>query len=186
MKKPVIATLAAAAALLCAAPGHAQSDTTTTPQRPFLITVNPLGVLVDYYNIEFERALSDVTSISLAAEHSATGDTDISAVDVRFRYYPQARVFSGLALGASLGYGSFDDTEEYSYDTPNGPVREVTGEDLAGPTLGLEVNYNWLVGRDRRLFVGLGIGARRLLSGGNTSGPTIVPGGRYFGVGYTF
>ena len=185
MKKPVLTALAAA--LLCAAPSHAQSDTTTTtPQRPFLITVNPLGVLVDYYNVELERALSDVTSISLAAEHSATGDTDISAVDVRFRYYPQAQVFSGLSLGASLGYGSFDDAEEYYYDTPDGPGREVIGEDLAGPTLGLEVNYNWLVGRDRRLFVGLGIGARRLLSGGNTSGPTIVPGGRYFGVGYTF
>lgn len=184
MKKPLLA--AVAAALACAAPALAQTDTTATgrPAHPFLVTVNPIGVLADYYNVELERALSDVASLALAAEHSTTGDTDISALDVRFRYYPQARMFSGLALGASLGYGSFDG-DDYDYDDQGNVIHR---DRMTGPTLGLELDYSWLVGRDRRLYIGLGIGARRLLSGGDNSGdgPTIVPGGRYFGVGYTF
>lgn len=182
MKKQFLA--AAAAALLCAAPARAQTDTTATPQK-FLLTVNPIGILLDYYSLELEHALSDVVSVSAAGEHSGVSDTEITAVDFRLRYYPQAKMFSGLALGASLGYGTFNGEEEYSYE---GGQEFITDNDLTGPTVGLEVNYNYLVGRDRRLFVGLGFGLRRLLSGGNDSDdtPDIVPGGRYFAIGYTF
>lgn len=176
MKKLIVA-----AALLLAAPAHAQ-DQDTLPTYRTLITVNPLGVLTDYYNVEVERALSNVTSLSLAFERSTADGDNTTAGDVRFRYYPQAQVFSGLALGASLGYGRFNE------DADDGEFELGDDDDkMTGPTLGLEVDYSWLVGRDRRLYVGLGFGARRLLGGSDDGGdPILLPGARYFGIGYTF
>ena len=176
MKKLIIA----AAAILLAAPAHAQEEATPPPFRT-LVTVNPLGLLTDYYNVEVERALSNVASLSLAFERSTADDDNTTAGDLRFRYYPQARVFSGLALGASLGYGRFNEDADDGESDP-----EDDDNRMSGPTLGLEVDYSWLVGRDRRLYVGLGFGARRLLSGGNDDDPVLLPGARYFGIGYTF
>jgi hypothetical protein len=179
MKKLIYA---AAAGILLAAPAHAQDDATPPPYRT-LVTVNPLGLLTNYYNVEVERALSNVTSLSVAFERSTADDDNTTAGDVRFRYYPQARVFSGVALGASLGYGRFnEDADDGEFD-PNDD-----DDKMSGPTLGLEIDYSWLVGRDRRLYVGLGFGARRLLSGGSDDGddPILLPGARYFGIGYTF
>lgn len=178
MKKLIVA---AAAGILLAAPAHAQDEAIPPPHRT-LITANPFGLLVDYYNVEVERAVSDVASISLAFERSTADDNNVTAGDVRFRYYPQARVFSGIALGASLGYGKFnEDIDDGEFEPGD------TDDTMSGPTLGLEVDYSWLVGRDRRLYIGLGFGIRRLLSGGDNDGdPTLIPGGRYFGVGYTF
>lgn len=178
---------AATLGILCAAPAHAQDEPAAAPVHRTLFTGNPFGLLLDFYNVEVERALSDVASISLAGERSTVDDDDVTAADVRFRYYPQGRVFSGLALGASLGYGRF--SEQYQDDEFYPAAERDVRDDrrMTGPTLGLELDYSWLVGRDRRLYVGLGIGARRLLSGGNDNGdPTLVPGGRYFAVGYTF
>lgn len=178
MKKLIFA---AAAGLLCAAPALAQDAPAPPPFRT-LVTANPIGLLADYYNVEVERALSNVTSVSLAFERSTADDDNVTAGDVRFRYYPQARVFSGIALGASVGYGKFNE------DIDDGEFEPGDDDDtMEGPTIGLEVDYSWLLGRDRRLYVGLGLGARRLLSGGDDDGdPTLVPGGRYFAIGYTF
>lgn len=179
--------VAATLGILCAAPVHAQDVPAGTPVHRTLVTANPFGLLLDFYNVEVERALSEVSSISLAGERSTVDENDVTAVDVRYRYYPQGRVFSGLALGASLGYGRF--SEQYEDETfyPGSELDHQEDRRMTGPTLGLELDYSWLVGRDRRLYVGLGIGARRLLSGGNDNGdPTLVPGGRYFAVGYTF
>ena len=185
MKKMMFA---AAVSLLFAA--QAQAQESDAPFRRNLITANPIGILADYYNAEFERAVSDVASVSLAAERSTIDDEDLTAVDVRFRYYPQARMFSGIALGASLGYASFMEGEDFFIETPSGPMYEFRQVERSGPTLGLQVDYSWLLGRDRRLYVGVGFGLRRLLTGGNGNddddGPTLLPGGRYFGVGYTF
>jgi hypothetical protein len=181
MKKLIFA---AAAGLLCAAPALAQDAPAAPAPAPYrtLVTANPIGLLADYYNVEVERALSTVTSVSLAFERSTADDDNVTAGDVRFRYYPQARVFSGIALGASIGYGKFNE------DLDDGEFEPGDDDDsMEGPTIGLEVDYSWLLGRDRRLYVGLGLGARRLLSGGDDDGdPTLVPGGRYFAIGYTF
>ena len=100
MKKTMFA--AAAAAVLCAAPPAALAQDAGAPVHRNLITANPIGILANYYNVEFERALSDVTSVSLAGERTTVDDADLSAADVRFRYYPQARMFSGLAPRATM------------------------------------------------------------------------------------
>jgi opacity protein-like surface antigen len=185
MKKMMFA---AAAAVLCAAPAAAQSPDAVPIVRRNLITANPIGILADYYNVEFERALSDVSSLSLAGERSTVDDTDLTAVDVRFRYYPQARMFSGLALGGSLGYARYMEEDDYFVDTPSGPIYEDRDVERSSPTIGLQVDYSWLLGRDGRLYVGLGFGLRRLLNAGddNDNNPTLIPGGRYLGIGYTF
>lgn len=192
MKKMLFA---AAVSVLFAAPAAAQATEPAAPFRRNLITANPIAILADYYNAEFERALTDVASVALAGERSTVEDTDLTALDLRFRYYPQAQMFSGLALGGSLGYASYTEDEGFSTNTPNGPMYDVREVERSGPTLGLQVDYSWLLGRDRRLYLGIGFGLRRLLTGGESSrddgnndndGPTLIPGGRYFGIGYTF
>jgi hypothetical protein len=39
----------------------------------------------------------------------------------------------------------------------------VTKQDKTSPSIGVYVDYNWLLGKSNRFFVGTGVGAKRIL-----------------------
>ncbi|MBT8396896.1 MAG: DUF3575 domain-containing protein, partial [Gemmatimonadetes bacterium] len=97
-------------------------------------------------------------------------DDDYANVSGFLRFYPQEAAFTGFYFGGRAGVYNVDDGEE-SY-TAFG--------------LGVDIGYTWLLGPSRAFYIGMGIGATRLLGGdlGDASGT--VPSIRLINIGIAF
>ena len=123
------------------------------PYRTY-ISVNPLGVPFDIFSIEVESGIAQGMTLGAAASHTDFGDQRYSSADFKFRYYPSEIVLRGFSLGASLGMLRYSDV-----------VGAGQREAVDSPTLGVLVDYNWLLGAQHRFVVGTGVGAKRILAG---------------------
>lgn len=178
---------------LCSAPAHAQTaapPTSSTPSQT--ISLNPFGLLLEWYNLEFERKVSPGVTIgaSAASLHDEFWDFDLLA-----RFYPQGDALSGFYLGARGGVVGLEVTRYEFQSPPPGtpPGRGLptyptfTRETSVIPAFGLEVGYNWLLGTKKNVAIGLGFGLSRLLDDpdGEYYMP-VVPHWRVVNVGIAF
>jgi hypothetical protein len=148
------------------------SDRAGIPRRN-LISANPIGLLFEWYNGEYERALSTTTSIAVAAstfDFWEDGER-YTAIDGIARYYPQAGALRGFSVGASLGFVNFDACDECFDD------------DGSSATIGIRGDYVWIIGRDQSFTVATGIGAKRILA--DNLGTDFLPIGR-LSIGYAW
>jgi hypothetical protein len=151
------------------------------------VAINPIGAIFQVYSGEIERSL--VPGLSLGASGSywgagssfEDGSADVSylSVDGKLRYYPGGVSLQGFSFGGTFGYttlaGSLTDESGRSTDR---------GEALSA---GVVLDYNWLLGENRRFLVGTGIGAKRLLPiGVETDGISIAYPTLRLSVGYAF
>jgi hypothetical protein len=148
--------LLAASMLLLPATASAQ----TAPNQ--YIAINPLGVIFRIYSGEFERRVNPAWSLGLSSTYwgGEFGDFDTSAdvsylsVDAKARYYPAGRAFEGFGFGGLVGLttlsGELRDEEGRTRDRGN------------AVSIGVVLDYNWLLGANNRFLVGLGVGAKRL------------------------
>lgn len=145
-------------------------------QRLNLVSANPIGLLFEWYNGEFEHALSNTASIAIAGSSFTgfdNGDTRYSVGDVILRYYPAARAIRGFSVGASFGVVNFkDDTCEFCTDNSG---------TAAG--IGVRGDYVWIIGRDQHFSVATGVGAKRIV--GKDIGTEGLPIGR-LSIGYAW
>lgn len=122
------------------------------------VALNPLGIPFDIGSIEVESGVSQGITIGGVGSYSHLGDDRYTTVDLKFRYYPSEVVLNGFSLGLSVGRTHFS-------TVTNVPV---TGSEerttLDFPTLGVLVDYNWMLGARRRFVVGAGLGAKRVLA----------------------
>lgn len=186
MKKRFIAAVAAAA-LVSAAPARAQTDTVPAYQQ--VISANPLGLLFGYYNGEYERAISSTATVGVAGAYFSVDNDALATIEAKFRYYPQARPLAGFSIGGSLGYGQVSDEADFDEFIVDSQVQQDDDVTSSAFTVGVELNYNWLVGRDRRFFIGTGIGARRLFGGdvdNESDIPVVIPTLRLVNIGFAF
>ena len=162
----------AAALTLCATAARAQSDT-SSPQtvRRQTLSTNPFGEIVQWYNVEYERAIGPATTVGVAA--STFASMDYASASLLLRWYPQRTPLDGFYLGAKTGVYRF---ESYRRDA------------TVLPGIGLEIGHNWLFGPTRNVSVGLGFGLTRLLGRGadGYSVPTVLPNARLVNVGIAF
>jgi hypothetical protein len=153
----------AAAIVLAASNVHAQSQESTRAgmSRTNLVSSNPIGLLFEWYNGEFEHAISSTASIAVAASVFSGNDFDLddepAMGDVIARYYPAARALRGLSVGLSAGIirVTEDVCTEFSC---NSKKKSSSG------TIGVRGDYVWIIGRDQHFSVATGIGARRILN----------------------
>lgn len=137
--------------------------------RPNLIATDPIGAIFGAYSLNFERAVAMSQSIGFGVSYlepvSGSESDDeyddyrvaYATFDLNYRYYPRD-VFRGWSLGASVGasrVGEDRPTEEFPAE------RSITTDRATTIGFGFNLGYNWLMGRDDRLHVGLGIGAKR-------------------------
>lgn len=172
-------TLATALALVTVASvGSAQrvdGDRSGMP-RINLISANPIGLLFEWYNGEYERALSSTTSLAVAASRFDFDDANFTSLDAIGRYYPAGRALRGFSFGVSLGVVSVnDDYDDNCIGCEN--------DDGTSATVGVRGDYVWILGRDQRFAVATGIGAKRLLN--NDLGTEGLPIGR-LSIGYAW
>jgi hypothetical protein len=146
------------------------------------IGINPLGIPFDVASIEFETLLQQGITVGLAGSYVAWNDDDeiqgaerYTSADLKFRYYPGEVVLRGFSVGLSLGVTKYSEriadfrscqfTPTNPNPCPSGPP--TSRQAITTPTLGILVDYNFLLGAQRRFLVGTGVGAKRLLNRGD-------------------
>jgi hypothetical protein len=164
---------AAIAATATTASAQRVEETRSGIPRVNLISANPIGILFEWYNGEYERALSSTVSLAGAASSYDFDDARYASVDGIVRYYPSGRALRGFSIGASAGFISIDE----DFDC------EGCDDDESSATIGVRADYVWILGRDQRFAAAAGIGAKRLLS--DDVGTEGVPIGR-LSIGYAW
>ena len=175
----VLVAVVALVATARAASAQSIEDTQSGVRRN-MISANPIGLLFEWYNGEYERVINSTTTVAIAASSFSEIDTDddlrYSVVDGIVRYYPSARALRGFSIGASVGLVSFSNDDEcvdFGCDDNSGTKA----------TLGVRGDYVWILGRDQHFSVAAGLGAKRVF--GNDHGTEGLPIGR-LSIGYAY
>jgi hypothetical protein len=144
--------------------------------RVNLVSANPIGLLFEWYNGEFEHAMSPTVSLAVAGSHFGLDDSDYTSLDGIARYYPAGKALRGFSFGMSLGVVNVNDDAD-------GSCFGCEDQDGTSATIGVRGDYVWILGRDQRFAVAAGIGAKRLLN--NDLGTEGLPIGR-LSIGYAW
>ena len=88
-----------------ATPAEAQQ---TPPQQAasphrHVISANPFGLMLDFFNAEFERAVSDSATAGVGGSFFSNSGDDYVNVDAFYRYYPSGKPLDGFAFGLKAG-----------------------------------------------------------------------------------
>lgn len=168
MKTLPVHTLVLAGALLFPAfvPPPAQGQTTTSGYQQ-AISANPFGLLLEFFNAEYERVASTSATLGFGGSFfDADNDTYVN-LDAFWRFYPQGRPLDGWAFGAKAGFTRVDGT---TY-----------------PGFGFDVNRSWLLGANQNFYVGIGLGLKRLLGTDDADFDVrFIPTLRLINVGFAF
>lgn len=110
-----------------------------------VITANPLGLLIGWFNGEYQHKLNDSLSLGVGGSVFDLEDDNYVNGDVFVRFFPSGRVFEGFSVSAKAG-----------------PTR--MRDNGTGLGVGVDVDWNWLLGRDKRYAVILGFGLKRIVT----------------------
>jgi hypothetical protein len=186
--------LAFAAVLFAAAPAARAQSPDSAPAFLNLAGVNLIGLPFGLVSAEFEHIVSPGFVIGAGGTYenvvgSNKNDIHTSWVEAKAKYYPNEESFKGFSVGLTLGvlhthgapgFGGFFGSG--SYDGGDQATQSRTA-----PTVGVVLDYNWLLGRRKKLYVGTGIGAKRAFgtTGGNSILDPVYPYGRLqIGIAY--
>ena len=154
------------AAPLCARQGAPPVGAPPPPTRQQVISANPFGLLVDFFNVEFERQVSRSTTAGIGGSFFTVDDDEYVNADMFYRYYPAGRPFDGLALGVKVGMTNVDGGPHFG--------------------VGFDINWSWLPGNQDRFYLGAGFGLKRLFGTDDTEVMPLVPTIRIINVGVAF
>lgn len=180
MRFAPVAGLITATTLIAAAAG-AQS---LTAPKTAVISIQPLSAVFGVYSAEFERALAPTVTLGIGGSYWSHSDdvskTKYTSGDVKVRYYPEAHPFRGFSFGGQAGYTSVSDETDYG----------AAGSDktsASGPTLGVALDYSWLLGETKAFYVGLGLGAKKIFASDKDVGnATLAYPTAHISIGYAF
>jgi hypothetical protein len=148
------------------------------PYRTY-VAFDPLLVPFDIGQFELETAIAPGITAGGVASYTNVDHNRYSSVDFNLRYYPGEVVLRGLSVGLSGGF------LRYTNNVGTGDPRV----SVDAPTVGVIVDYNWMLGVNRRFLVGTGLGAKRVLAGSNERQPAGLDrayGTVRFVIGYAF
>jgi hypothetical protein len=126
----------------------------SAPCRNNVFSVHPAGYETSpNLALEYERRIAPSVTLGLTAQLgllSREHDRRIQAASVEARYFFSGDAWRGLSLGASVGSRQAPNFFSYrQYNQPSTTPRTTTA---------LLVDYHWLVGTQKRLYLGLGTG----------------------------
>lgn len=146
-----IITIAAAALLPFAA---ASAQKPATPRN--VLSIQPLNAMMTVYSAEYERQTGTAITFGIGATYwnadDAGDEASYTSGDVKLRYYPSGAALTGFSFGATGGFTSVSAKDAAGLD-----------ESASGPTFGVLLEYQWLMGVQRNFSVTLGAGAKALL-----------------------
>ena len=146
------------ATTLIVAPAHAQ---TAAAAKTTVISIQPLTAMFSVYAGEIEHAIAPSWTIGIGGSNwspdlGGTGFTYTSG-DVKVRYYPEQLPFRGFSFGGQVGFSNITTRTDYG-------SAGTTRSSAKGPTLGVALDYNWLLGPPQTFYVGLGFGAKKIFA----------------------
>lgn len=119
-----------------------------------VISIQPINAMLTVYAGEAELAMTRSATIGFGATYWSPdvidGDFTYLSGDLKFRYYPEGRAFQGFSFGGSVGV------------THLGATDNTSSGSASGPSIGVMLDYNWLLGAEKSFYVGLGLGAKTL------------------------
>ncbi len=93
------------------------------------------------------------------------------------RFYPEGHPLQGFSFGGQVGYTSISDRGTGGSSTST----------AHGATIGVALDYNWLLGASKAFYVGLGIGAKKIFANSNDIGnATLAYPTARISIGYAF
>ena len=142
------------AALVCLLPRLASAQQQTGKAAVF--SIQPISAMLTVYAGEAELAMSRSTTIGVGGTYWSPdvidGDFNYLSGDLKIRYYPEGHAFQGFSFGGSVGVTRLTASDNSSS----------TGSSASGPSIGVMLDYNWLLGAEKSFYVGLGLGAKTL------------------------
>ena len=143
-------------ALACMIPRLATAQEKTG--KAAVISIQPISAMLTIYAGEAELAMSRSATIGVGATYWSPsvidGDFNYLSGDLKFRYYPEGNPFQGFSFGGSVGVTHLGATTNSSGTTSSGSA--------TGPSIGVMLDYNWLLGAEKAFYIGLGLGAKTL------------------------
>ncbi|HVD04697.1 MAG TPA: hypothetical protein VNB89_01705, partial [Gemmatimonadaceae bacterium] len=153
------------------------------PKRT-VISFQPLNAIFSVYSAEIEHAVGTSATLGVGGSYWSSnddfGDTKYSSGDLKLKFYPEGHALQGFSFGGQVGYTSISDNTTDSF----GGSSKSTAH---GATIGVALDYNWLLGPSRATYVGLGIGAKKIFANSNDIGDATLayPTAR-ISIGYAF
>jgi len=145
--------LAVAAAVL-ALPFAAATAQKAAPRN--VISLQPLSAMLTVYSGEYERSMSKSVTWGLGGTYWDAGDAGdevkYSSGDFKLRYYPMGSALYGFSVGGTVGYSSVKGTSSTGVD-----------ETAGGASVGILLEYQWLMGQQKNFALALGAGAKALM-----------------------
>ena len=143
---------ARALVLLLVLPGAALAQVADTArartQRSHVVTIQPLGIPALWFSGEYEGAAHSNLSLGAGGSYFSIADITYTSFDAKVRFYP-AQALRGFAVGITGGYSRITHDE--------------TEDDVSAPTVGTQLDYQWLLGERRRFALALGLGLKRVI-----------------------
>jgi hypothetical protein len=161
LRSPVRAAIVAIViAVLSAMPrqrAEAQPSNAPLTGRTRVFSINPLGIPFEVVSVEFEAALQGAFTLAGNFSYFSPDEFTRSSFEVKGRLYPNEEAPRAFSVG--LGLGAVNTRDRVQTGTGGAEVLR----DKTHPSIGVYVDYNWLLGRSDRFFVGTGLGAKRIL-----------------------
>lgn len=138
--------------------------------RDHLISGSPLLLVAGGFNAEYERRVEGAMTLGIAGGWLDLDDEDQMGVSGILRFYPQRTAFAGFYFGGRGGFYHVD--EGRKSHTALG--------------IGMDMGYGWLLGPGHSFYVGLGIGAVRLIARDLGRASKVLPQIRLLDIGVAF
>ena len=169
----------AALALTLALPAAAAAQATPKTQ---VLSINPLVLIFGGVSAEYERRTGSATALALGLSYYGFDDIDYLSMEGKFRFYPNGEALRGFSVAGTGGFSNVSDD-----DGCDDSIFDDCADSGTALTLGVELNYQWLLGQERNFAVTLGGGAKRLFYLGDevTDGSLGIPTLR-LSIGYAF
>lgn len=133
-----------------------------------VISANPFGLLLEFFNAEYERQVSGTGTMGLGGSFLSRDDDEYINADVFYRHYPSGTPMDGWTFGIKVGITSVSDAGTYF-------------------GFGFDSNWSWLLGAEEDFYVGLGFGLKRLVGDGSDDVDLeYIPTFRIINVGFAF
>ena len=121
-----------------------------------VISIQPITSMLTIYTGEVELAMSRSATIGVGATQFGGGDIggnfNYLSGDLKLRYYPDSRAFQGFSFGGSVGMTRVSASSDNTQDSGS----------ATAPSVGILLDYNWLLGSSKSFYVGIGAGAKAL------------------------
>lgn len=133
-----------------------------------VVSANPFGLLLDLFNAEYERVLTESSTAGVGGSAYFGEEDDYVNADLFWRFYPGGNPLNGWAFGVKAGITKVGDEGTFF-------------------GAGFDVNRSWVLGRNENFYVGIGFGLKRMyVSSDATFDLEYIPTFRIINVGIVF